>query len=90
MTHLLLRVALAQLPTCPTRRGRSTYSLDPEGAFAGLQLGIDGPGGPFFSGIELDIQPADVKGTSRTDSAPPNIFAFDGAGTAGPQPAIDQ
>ena len=54
----------------PYPTGPLNYSVDAEGPFAGLQFGINGPSGPFFAGIEFDIQTADITGTSQTSFAP--------------------
>jgi outer membrane immunogenic protein len=60
----------------PYATGPLSYSVDPGGPFAGLQLGVNGRRGPLFLGLELDIQAADITATSSTDFAPPSVFAF--------------
>jgi outer membrane immunogenic protein len=68
----------------PYATGPLNYGVDAEGGFAGIQIGINGPSGPFFSGIEFDFQAADISATSTTNFVfpPTGIFDFNYRATA--------
>jgi outer membrane immunogenic protein len=57
--------------------GPLRYDLDIDGAFAGLQAGVNRQFGKLVVGLEADIQTSGIDGNSRTSFAPPNIYAFD-------------
>jgi len=50
----------------PIAHGPLNYSIDPEGMFGGVQIGINRRDGRLFAGIEADFQGADISGSSKT------------------------
>jgi outer membrane immunogenic protein len=61
----------AAYPTGPLQ-----YSVEPNGPFGGLQVGINRRMGQFFAGLEADYQATDMAGSSKTAFAPPVVFPF--------------
>lgn len=59
--------------------GPLNYSIEPEGMFGGIQIGINRRDGRLFAGIEADFQGADISGSSQTSfpGKPGVIFPFD-------------
>lgn len=60
----------------PYGSGPLGYGVDGKGLLGGIQAGINSRSGMFFSGIEADLQWADISDTSKTSFAPPVIFPF--------------
>jgi len=60
----------------PIAHGPLNYSIDPEGMFGGVQIGINRRDGRLFAGIEADFQGADISGSSKTSfPGQPNVIS---------------
>ncbi len=60
----------------PYAHGPLNYSIDAEGGFGGIQIGINRRDGHAFAGIEADFQGSGISGSATTSFAPPTIFPF--------------